>query len=140
MKTLKTIVSISCLFLFNCEDIIECVINKRPEIPNKTFAVGYINHFYTDDFKSEIKNEPQDNDYDYYYQIYGDLPEGLEFYTDYRTVIIEGTPLEQGTFNFTIYLDVDPPEYYDEESGQYEDSLCSASTSKEFSIIINWYC
>lgn len=137
MKFLRIIPLILCFLFFGCEDILECIINKRPEIPNKNFVVGYVNHFYTDDFKSEIKNEPQDNDYDYYYEFYGDLPEGLEFYTDYRTVIIEGTPLEQGTFEFTIYLNVDPPEYYDEDSDQYEDSLCTDSTSKEFSITIN---
>ncbi len=137
MKSSKIIFFLCCFLLISCEDILECIINQRPEIPNKNFDSGYANHFYSDSFTSEIKNEPQDNDYDYYYEFYGDLPEGLEFYTDYRKVIIEGTPLEQGTFEFTIYLDVDPPMYYDEDSGQYEDTLCTSSASRDFSITIN---
>lgn len=137
MRYLKLFLLVCCILLLSCEAIIECVINRRPVMPNKIFDEGAVGYFYTDEFTSEIKNEPQDNDYDYFYTFYGDLPEGLEFYTDYRTVIIEGTPIEQGVFEFTIYLDVDPPEYYDEDSGEYEDSLCSSSTSKDFTIVVN---
>jgi hypothetical protein len=137
MKSLKLLPLVFCFLVLGCEDIVDCIFNKRPEIPNKSFNVGYVNHFYSDEFTSEIKNEPRDDDYDYYYEVSGDLPEGIEIYTDYRTLILEGTPLEQGRFRFTIYLDVDPPEYYDEDTGQYEDSLCSDSTSKEFTITIN---
>ena len=137
MKSLKRLPLVFCFLFLGCEDIIECIFNKAPEIPDKSFANGYAYHYYSDEFTSEIKNEPEDNNYDYYYDFSGDLPEGLEVYTDYRTFIIEGTPLVQGTFNFTVYLVVDPPEYYDEDSGEYEDSLCSDSTSRDFSITIN---
>ena len=120
----------------SCEIIIECIFNKSPEIPDKEFVVGNIGYYYFDEIVSEIKNEPRDDDYDYFYEFIGDLPEGLEFYTDYRTLTIEGTPQESGVFELTLYLEVDPPEHYDEESGEYEDSMCSTSTSKDFSITI----
>ncbi|WP_040756354.1 hypothetical protein [Winogradskyella psychrotolerans] len=122
---------------FGCEDIIECIINKRPEIPNKSFGVGYVNNYYYEELTSEIKNEPNDDDYGYTYEIYGDLPDGLETFTNFRTLSIEGTARTSGTFTFKVYLYVDPPEYYDEDSEQYEDSLCAYSTSKEFTIIVN---
>ncbi|MDH7912474.1 hypothetical protein [Winogradskyella sp. SYSU M77433] len=120
----------------SCEIIIECIFNKSPEIPDKEFVVGNIGYYYFDEIVSEIKNDPRDDDYDYFYEFIGDLPEGLDFYTDYRTLTIEGTPQESGVFEFTLYLEVDPPEHYDEESGEYEDSMCSTSTSKDFSITI----
>ena len=137
MKSLKLHPLIFFFLFFGCEDIIECIFNKRPEIPNKSFEVGYVNNYYYQEFTSEIKNEPQDNNYDYFYEIYGNLPGGLEMYTNYRTLSIEGIPLTSGAFTFSVYLYVDAPEYYDEDSGSYEDSLCSKSTSKEFSIIVN---
>ena len=137
IKLIKLLPFALCFLLFGCEDIIECIINKRPEIKDTSFEVGYVGTYYYDEVKSEIKNEPNDNSYGYTYEIYDDLPDGLQTYANYRTLSIEGTPLVSGTFTFTIYLYVDPPEYYDEDTGEYEDSLCAYSTSKEFTIIIN---
>jgi hypothetical protein len=121
----------------SCEEIVECIINKRPELPDKRLEDGYTNSYYTDELIAEIKNEPHDDDYGYFFDLYGDLPEGLDMIIDYRKVIFEGLPTEKGTYNFTIYLSVDPPEYYDDDSGEYEDSLCSSSSSKSYTIIIH---
>ncbi|WP_178985119.1 hypothetical protein [Winogradskyella helgolandensis] len=137
MKLFKFIPLIVCFLCFGCENIIECIINKRPEIPNKSFDVGYVNSYYYEDFTSEIKNEPNDDDYGYTYEIYDDLPEGLQMFANFRTLSVEGIPRTSGTYTFKVHLYVDPPEYYDEESGQYEDALCASSTSKTFTIIIN---
>ncbi|WP_296383531.1 hypothetical protein [Winogradskyella sp.] len=137
MKSLKLLPFVFCFLFFGCEDLVDCIFNKRPEIPNKYFEAGFVNSYYYEEFTSEVKNDPRDDDYDYFYEIYGDLPDGLEMYANYRTLSIEGMPLTSGTFTFTVHLFVDPPEYYDEDSGRYEDSLCSDSTSKEFSITIN---
>ena len=79
MKRFKMLPIVVCFLCFGCEDIIECIINKRPEIPNKSFSVGYVNNYYYEELTSEIKNEPNDDDYGYTYEIYGDLPDGLKF-------------------------------------------------------------
>ena len=120
----------------NCDDVLECVFNKRPEIHDTTFVVGQINTYYYHEITSEIKNEPRDDDYGYSYEIFGDLPEGLEPFANYRTLSIEGMPQTTGVYAFTIYLKVDPPLVYDDDSGTYEASMCSESTSKDFTIII----
>jgi len=137
MNTLKFLPFILCFLCLGCEDIIECIINKSPELPNKTFQLGYINSYYQDELEGEIKNEPQDDNYAYRFEIYGDLPYGLEMNANDRILSIEGTPEISGTFTFKIYLFVDPPEYYDDDTGSYEDALCSYSTSKEYTITIN---
>lgn len=131
---LVVLVFVLCL---SCENILDCIINRSPEIPDKSFDVGNVNGYYYQELTSEIKNEPRDDAYNYAYEIHGNLPDGLEMKANHRTLSIEGMPQASGTFTFTIYLYVDPPEYYDEESGEYEDALCSTSTSKKFSIIIN---
>ncbi|OBX26295.1 putative Ig domain-containing protein [Gelidibacter algens] len=135
MKNLLFVLAfVLCL---SCENILECIINRSPEIPDTAFVVGNVDSYYYQELTSEIKNEPRDEAYGYSYRISGNLPDGLEMYANNRTLSIEGTPKTSGTFTFTIHLYVDPPEYYDEDSGEYEDALCSRSTSKKFSIIIN---
>jgi len=137
MKSLKFIPFAFCFLFFGCEDVIECIINKRPIIKDTSFEVGTIGNYYYQEVKSEIKNEPRDDDYGYNYEIYGDLPDGLQTFVNYRVISIEGTPETSGAFTFTLHLYVDPPVRYDDYSGEYEDSLCSDFTSKEFTIIIN---
>ncbi|HMB99595.1 MAG TPA: hypothetical protein VKN14_01015 [Flavobacteriaceae bacterium] len=129
-------VFISLFFLTSCQDILDCIINRSPELPDKILETGLVNAFYSDFLNAEINNEPQDDDYDYYFELYGDLPEGIEMFVDYRKVYFEGIPTESGVFTFTIYLSVDPPLYYDYDTDEYEDSLCSYSTSKDYTIRI----
>ena len=137
MKSLKFSLLLVCLLSLSCDTIVDCIINKRPEIPDKSFDLGNIGYYYDEELTSEIKNEPNDNYYDYYYDVYGNLPDGLELYSDFRTASIEGFPEVSGSFTFTIHLSVDPPEYYDEDTQEWDDNMCSYSTSKEFTIIIN---
>jgi len=137
MKRSIIIIILIPFFFSSCEDIVECIINKRPELPDKRLEDGFTNNYYTKELVAEIKNEPRDDDYEYFFELYDDLPEGLEMIIDYRTIIIEGLPAEKGKYTFTIFLSVDPPEYYDEHSGEYEDSLCSKSTSKAYTLTIH---
>ena len=124
------------LSLTGCDDVIDCNINKSPELQDKVLATGLINEYYSDFINAEIKNEPNDDDYGYYFEVYGDLPEGIEISFDYRRVYFEGIPTQSGVFNITIYLSVDPPLYYDYDTDEYEDSLCSYTTTKGYTIRI----
>ena len=136
MKQFSTII----LLLFvttSCENFIDCINNVRPELPNKTFKSGTMNVFYSDGLRAGIKNEPRDEDYDYYFEVYDDLPEGIEIYTEYNNIYFEGVPLEPGTFTFILFLSVDPPVSYDYETDRYDDPLCTDNTSKTYTIVIN---
>jgi len=123
--------------LSGCENLLDCVFNRRPEIHDKTFKTGTIGVYYYQEVTTEIKNEPRDNDYGYNYDVSGNLPDGLQMVENYRTVSFEGTPELAGTFTFTLFLYVDPPYSYDYDTDRYEDVMCSESTSKEFTITIN---
>lgn len=116
-----------------CEDFLECVVNRRPQIHDNTFRNGTVGVYYYEEVTTEIKNEPRDNDYGYFYEVIGNLPDGVQMFTNYRTVSFEGTPEVAGTFKFTLLLYVDPPNFGADE---FEQVLCSDSTSKDFSITI----
>ena len=131
------LVVLTTLTFSSCDDVLDCIINRRPELPNKSFEVGSIGTYYYDEFRAEIKNEPRDDDYGYIFEVDDNLPDGLEIYVNYRTVSIEGMPTHPGTYKFTVLLFVDPPVSYDYETDEYDDPLCSDSTSKEYTIIIN---
>ena len=75
--------------------------------------------------------------YTYYFFVSGNLPDGLESYVDNRKVVFEGVPLETGTFEFKIELNVGGGGNWDSETDTWDDGLCTDSTSKKFTIIIN---
>lgn len=132
------ILVLSTSLFYSCEDLMECLIfSRNPELPNKSFKVGSVNSYYYDEFDSEIDNEPQDNNYGYEYDIDGTLPIGIEAFSDFRTFYLEGIPEESGEFSFTVYLYVDPPLNYDPDTDDYDEDMCSTSTSKTYTLIIN---
>jgi len=135
-QSTKTVLIILLISLSACEDIIDCIFNVRPELPDKVLKTGGVDQYYFEEFNAGIKNEPRDDDYDYYFEVYGDLPEGIDIFFNKKNVTIKGTPTESGTFKFTLYLTVEPPEYYDFETGKYDNPLCSDSTSKRYTITI----
>jgi len=122
----------SSLTLVSCEDIIDsiadCVINRRPNLPDKDLEVGYLDKNYYDELKASIVNEPYDDDYYYNFKIMGQLPNGIESWVDGRKVVFSGRPLQTGTFYIKINLIVTP--YY-EEGG-----LCDKTISKDYILLI----
>ena len=128
---------ISFTLLNSCEDIIDCIINKIPVLNYKALKVGTVNEFYSDYISAEIKNEPNDNSYDYYFGVSDNLPVGLEWYVENRKVVFEGIPLETGRFEFKIELYVEGPEDWDSETDTWDDDLCNDFTSGRFTITIN---
>lgn len=136
-RILSLLFCLSFIMFISCDHILDCVINRRPELPEKSFQEGFVYQFYHQEFDAHIKNEPLDNNYGYNFVIEGELPDGLEMFASYRTLSFEGFPESTGTYKFTIFLYVDPPVSYNEETGEYEDSMCSESTSKEYMIVIN---
>jgi hypothetical protein len=131
---------VSFLCIYSCEDIFECIINRRPELANKTLAIAHVDQFYSEVITADIKNEPYDDGYDYYFNIEGQLPRGIEYYIEYRKVILEGIPLVSGNYNFKVRLSVvQIANYNDECESRFNDcdGLCEKSTSKEYTLLVN---
>jgi hypothetical protein len=134
MKTYRFLLFFLCFpFLFSCEDTLGCLIPKEPELENKEFPIATIEEYYAVALNAEINNEPRDDDYDYFFSVDG-LPLGLEFFTDFRTISIEGVPEVAGTFRITIFVDVDGP--FRPMINEEPEILCNYSTSKTYTIIV----
>lgn len=139
MKHIRPILSVFFILLFTgCdeifEEVVDCIINRRPELSNNKLKGGRNDVYYSDKIWAEIKNEPRDDSYYYDFSFRGTLPNGLDVFFEDREVFIEGTPREKGTFQITISVSVDA-RYYDEE-GYLEDPLCGNYASKTYTLII----
>lgn len=141
MKNYVSIILLIFFFSFTgCEDVVDCIINVRPELHDKVLAIGFVDEYYFENITAEIKNEAQDNSYDYYFNVSGRLPEGIEVYYDtYREVTFEGVPKESGRFRITVSLEVVALDgyYYDEFGNtRFNDNLCEDFTSKTYVLAI----
>ena len=133
MKTSRIFLIIICTFLFyGCEDALSCIIPKKPELNNNEFPIGSTETYYYTEVEAEIRNEPRDNDYDYYFDFEEPLPPGLDYFVNYRTISIEGVPELPGTYQITLLLYVEGP-FRDDD---VENILCENSTSKTFTLIV----
>ena len=121
------------ILLFGCSAESLCIIPREPELRNKEFPLGYVDNYYYVDIDAGIRNEPRDNDYDYYFDVVG-LPEGMDYFVNYRTISLEGTPIQSGTYTITIYVDVDGP--FRNNFDDNPELLCNYSTSKTYTLII----
>lgn len=133
MKSFRFLLIIFCAILFyGCEDVLSCIVPREPELKNNEFPIGSTDTYYYAEVKAEIRNEPRDNDYDYFFDFKQPLPQGLDYYVNYRTISIEGMPETPGTYQITLLLYVEGP-FRDDE---VENMLCENSTSKTFILIV----
>ena len=143
LKTLRYILIFLVLIQYcNCTiaDITECIIGRKPKLTETALPVGNIGYYYHVTISGEIKNEPNDDSYDYFFDIdESSLPQGITFDINNRVVTFFGYPLENGTFEVEIYLYVEAYEevHYDEDDDvHYSDGLCSTSTTETYALVI----
>lgn len=134
MQTYRFILVFTCFALFlSCEDALSCIFPREPELDDKEFPIGSIENYYYVELNAEINNEPRDQDYDYYFEVEG-LPLGLDYFVNFKTISIEGTPELTGTFDVTIVVTVDGP--FRPIFNEQPKILCNYSISKTYILII----
>nr|WP_299173760.1 hypothetical protein [uncultured Allomuricauda sp.] len=130
-RLFKVCIAMSLAFMFyNCDEIYECVFNINPEIHQKQLLVGVVGERYEDFITAEISNEVNDNDYDYFFDIIGELPPGIFYDVNRRSVDFFGRPEEAGIYRFRVELFVEGYDY----NGYDRSPTCRESTVREFTI------
>lgn len=79
--------------------------------------VAILNQEYNVIITAYVSNNPADDSFEYTFEFTGNLPDGLTLITDpeNRRVIIQGTPIELGSFDFILRAKV--RDKYDENEG-----------------------
>ena len=142
IKTLLRFIVIFFLFsIFNsCSELIDCIASTKPELKSKILRLGYTGQTYSDFIEASVKNDSNDNHYDYYFTVDGNFPPGLTYSEQGRKLIFSGSGNQGGTYTFKVIVTIDYPEYYDEEQGFWEDDnrICfgNNTVSKNYTITI----
>lgn len=127
----------SALLLSGCSELIDCVASARPNLHSKNLYNGSVGLNYSDFIEADITNEPDDNAYDYFFQVDGNLPVGLTYHEQGRRVYFTGVPTVAGTYTFNVRLTVDPPNYEDWGwNGGNRICFGDDTTNKEYTITI----
>lgn len=129
----KIIILLLLMFIAaSCETISDCIDRIKPELISKELRTGVYDVLYEDNVNFEMIRA---NSNDYFISsisIEGKLPPGINYsVVNNNTVNFKGTPIRDGTYEFTISISVLP---YNNENGT--DDLCGDTTSKKYTIKI----
>ncbi|MDZ7612365.1 MAG: hypothetical protein U5K51_00550 [Flavobacteriaceae bacterium] len=115
-----------------CEEIInsalECSI-KDVKLENKELRIGAIGRNYYETISVNVKNDPNDDYYQYSFYLDGQLQKGLQFYSEGNKFIITGVPEVAGTVNFQLSVEVT----LDEEAL----GLCTETEKSAYTLTVN---
>ena len=126
------------IFLFvACEEIIiesiECILKVMPKLPDKQLEDGKIWQSYFESIQASAINSVNDDSWEYRFVITGNLPTGVEYEIDNRTIFLSGQPTNKGVFKFKVNVSIG--------SGfvENDDGVCFSgdSTEKTYSITIH---
>ena len=56
MRRYLLIILLISLFSFSgCDDVLDCIVNVRPELHAKTLAIGYVDEYYSDTILPKLR-------------------------------------------------------------------------------------
>lgn len=125
---LHTLLALTVLAGTGCESAIDCLDNDGPEFLTRQISDPILNQVYSETITVAINNEPRDDNFQYDFQFSGGLPAGLTGSSIGRRYLLNGTPTEQGTYQFTVFVSVDD-NLLPSESG-----LCFYNASQTYEI------
>lgn len=133
MKSKNYLFIFLSFFLFtSCDDALECAFGVNPEINENSIEPAVLDQDYFALITAEVDNAANDNAFDYFFAIEGDLPQGINVFFNFRQIEIYGRPQETGRFNFRVYLSVGR---FDPDTGFYDnDPTCNSEVSKGFTL------
>ena len=132
-----------------------CCVVEEPEFNIYQLPDAILNQEYKLVIVAHVKNNPDDNNFEYSFSFTDGLPEGVTIYIipGNRRIIIEGTPIEYGEFKFVLSVRTKQKEIYEtneDSSGDFydlgadiveeaiDDAICSIGSDKHsHSYILN---
>lgn len=116
--------------LGGCDTVLDCIDNDGPRFPSTLLESPVLNQVYSETVRVSINNEPRDDSFIYNFNISGALPAGLTTGSSGRDFIFSGTPTELGTFEFTLFVEIDE-RFQNADSG-----LCFYSDSRRYQFTV----
>ncbi|TDP59446.1 putative Ig domain-containing protein [Flavobacterium dankookense] len=141
---MKAIFRFSIVFIlfttYSCSELIDCIASTKPELKSKSLSLGFTGQPYSNFIEASVKNDSNDDDYDYHFSISGNFPPGMTYFEQNRRLYFSGAANQGGTYTFKVTVTIDYPEYYDTDQGFWEDDnrICFGddTVSKNYTITI----
>ena len=95
-----------CLIIFTCDNAWDCLLNINPEINEKTIQPALKGVPYSQLITADITNDPLDEFYEFFFEVIGPLPQGLDIHFNNRSIEIYGVPEETGIYRLTVTVDI----------------------------------
>ncbi len=130
------------LLFSSCEEIVnevlgeavDCVFPHKPELKAE-LSEGKVGEPYSGLITAWIKNSPNEDSFDYGFEVMGSLPEGVQYTIFDRNIRLSGKPEESGTFRFSVTVET----YDTRDEPDDRDRVClgNNTTTEEFMIRID---
>lgn len=111
------------LTLSGCDTFTDCLDNDGPELSPGTLPNPILNQEYNQVIHVGIRNEPNDDRFNFEFTLSGRIPDGLQTTFAGRDMNIFGTPIELGDFDFSVTVEVVEPS----SSSMQTAGLCSTT-------------
>lgn len=118
------------VLMTGCDTLIDCIDDDGPRFPSAALEPAILNQVYSETVRVSINNEPRDDNFIYDFNITGALPEGISTSSSGRNFIFSGTPIESGSFVFTLFVEIED-EFNFSESG-----LCFYTDSRRYELTV----
>jgi hypothetical protein len=132
-------VPVAVLFVFSsCEQIVEealgeaidCVFPHKPELRSE-ISDGKVDEPYSANITASIKNTPNEDEFDFEFEVMGSIPEGIQYTVFDRNLRFSGKPQEEGVFRFNVTVAI-----YDKREDSDGTCLGNNTLSEDYVIYI----
>ena len=120
-----------CSLIVSGCDAANCIVNTHPEFSKNSLRNGTLNQVFEDIIKVSISNSYEDDDYDFTFNLEGDLPSGISYETSPRQITFSGTPTELGDFALQLSVVATARSIGTIQDPEMASELCSDNESRD---------
>ncbi|MFK7992854.1 MAG: putative Ig domain-containing protein [Granulosicoccus sp.] len=130
------LISFSALTLTACEDPFDCIVDDRPVLNTENLQQPILNQEYASTISVSIKNNSQDNRYDYSWRLSGTLPAGISYQVNNRELVFSGTATSLGDYPYTVSVNVSSDDFWNSSGGVDASELCRQNVTRNYTMTV----
>lgn len=123
----------------SCEITDDCIFfQAKPRMNTITESAGAIGVTFFSEVVGYVRNH-EDEDFEYDFELDGDLPNGIRYETCDNTFKLYGAPTQSGVFTFDLIMNISQEDNVSNGDGTDSDDICpfNVQETKSFSITIS---
>jgi len=129
------------LTFYSCETVIDevfedCLLfQAKPRMQSNTNPTGRVSTTYFSEIVGYVKNHDDDN-FNYDFELDGDLPNGLRYQSCENVFKIYGAPTETGVFSFDVIMTISQDENVSSSDDSDSNDICGLNVQEINNFVI----